>query len=1111
MNAVIPGTEEKPMEMYALGANGNTGVYKFNPSDWANPTKLSSTAIGATGYTGSNIGGGGTFLSTERVVGSKYYYGAYTFDVTAEGDGNGAWSGSYAKASFDQVYDMTYDEKNDIIYCWYKATTFIYTLGIYNLDTKTITRVGNAANTNIYTLAIDKDGQLWGLGQYGLLYSIDKETAVAKEVTNGNGCGISLQTGVPASAAIDPVTNLMYVMAKSGSDMFSTLFTVDLTTYESKKISPLGYSKYYNCLWIAGSSVNENAPAAVENLSAVFNGEATVVTFTAPALTIGGSTLTGELAYTVKVDGEEAATGTVVAGETKSVTINPADGQHDIQVTVSNAEGESKVAKTTVFSGYDQPTAVGDLKAAVEGNDIKLTWTAPTGKNGGMVNMAKVRYAVSIDGETKATDLTATEYTCPLEGNYTQHTYKVIVVYDGTDAESSETSMMAGLPYDVPYTLDLANIASLDAAGITVIDLDGANSGRWTLEKVGDAQVLQSYSGAVWTRKDYVYLPPLNLKAGVSYTLKFTAAAYRTAYAESTANIQVLLANEPTAESAIYTTLEKYEVVSTKDEYVWNEYTVAFTVDKDGSYNLGIADIADAIYQAYYYLYVKDVAVTVDYHTPKAVSDLKAELAADNNRNVDLSFVLPTEDTEGRDLTSLTKVEIYRGEDLIKTLEGTFTPGETMTYTDENAPRGTVEYTVKVYSDAEVSEAATVSVAVGYAINLVIETVSSPEGAVEPNGEGKIVVKVANDGYNAVEDGDYEVVLFCNGEQVDKLAGTALATDKDAEYTFALNWTGETPAKATYQVKVVSEADENAADNATNDITVEFETGAPLAVSDLTATTQEDNNRNVDLTFTLPTEDVAGAKLTSISKIEIFRGLDLINTEEGNFAPGQTITYTDENAPRGLKNYKVVVYNGDKASAAESVSVRIGYLNNLQIETVSAPTEPIVPDGMGTITVKVTNDGFERVLFRAYEVVLYCGDQIVATKDGVSLDIEESTEYTFYLYWTPKSPASAEYVVKVIFDGDENEADNVTEPITVEFLSASGVSEIGASDVVVTADASSIIVKNAEGCTVTIYAADGRLIVSETAGDEYVSPALTTGVYIVNVNGITKKIALRAI
>ena len=171
----------------------------------------------------------------------------------------------------------------------------------------------------------------------------------------------------------------------------------------------------------------------------------------------------------------------------------------------------------------------------------------------------------------------------------------------------------------------------------------------------------------------------------------------------------------------------------------------------------------------------------------------------------------------------------------------------------------------------------------------------------------------------------------------------------------------------------------------------------------------------------------------------------------------------------------------------------------------------MTPDGEGKITVKVTNDGFEKVLAGAYNVVLYCGSDIVDTQEGLTtLDTEASAEFTFDLFYNGETPATVQYTVEVTFDGDQDTSDNTTEPVSVTFrpVPTTGIGEVSASDIVISSRGNSITVSNAEGLHVTVYTTDGHMIVSETADADYATPTLHKGVYIVSVGGVTKKIAL---
>ena len=436
--------DEKPLEIYALGASSKVGVYKLNPTDLSNPTILARGTW--VQYTGSGVGGGGTFLDAETVVGVKYNYSPYPFEATAAGTEDGPWAHSYFAASYyipGNVYDMAYDETSGDIYCWYDVNSFNKCLGKYDRASHTITRVGSAPSTAVYAIAIDADGQLWGVGTYGMLYKIDKTTGVAEDVTGGAGSRAQFQTNMPMSAAIDPASGIMYIVGRAGSyDTYASMMKVNLSDYSVENLGAL--DGYFNCLYIAGSSIADGAPAPAENLAAAFNGTKTVVTFTAPSQTHSGGKLSGELDYTITVDGEEVATGNVNAGEEASKELDLADGTHENTVVLSNAAGAGKSAKTSVFSGFDVPGNISGLTATAEGSKVSLAWTAPEGVNGGILDMSKLRYTVTRGSDEVASALEATSADDEVSGNVKQYTYTVTVVYDGAAGQSQSVTVMAG-------------------------------------------------------------------------------------------------------------------------------------------------------------------------------------------------------------------------------------------------------------------------------------------------------------------------------------------------------------------------------------------------------------------------------------------------------------------------------------------------------------------------------------------------------------------------------------------------------------------------------------------------------------------------------------------
>lgn len=827
--------DEKPLEIYALGASSTVGVYKLNPSDLSNPTVLGRGP--QVQYTGTSAGGGGTFIDPETVVGVKYNYGCYSFEATSAGTEEGPWVHSYFASNYGitgKIYDMTYDESTGDIYCWCEQSYTTKYLAKYDRASHTVTRVGSAPSANIYALAADADGQLWGVGTYGMIYKIDKSTGVAEDVTAGAGTRAQFQTSIPMSAAIDPASGMMYIVGRAGSyDTYATLMKVNLSDYSVENLGAL--NGYYNSLYIAGSGIADGAPAPADNLAAAFNGSKTVVTFKAPTTNHSGGALAGELDYKVSVDGEEVATGKVNAGDDVSCELDLADGNHEITVVLSNAAGAGKPSKTTVFSGFDVPGNISALQAAVDGSKVTLTWEAPTGVNGGMLDMSKLRYVVTRGSEEVASNIEATSAEDEVTGKIKEYNYTVSVVYGESAGQGASVSVLAGEPYDLPYTLDLNSVESFGEAGVTVLDPNTGNSAAsptWTLSEVDGGKCAVSNSSLYFNRSEFLFLPLAQYSASAKYTLKFKAAANGTnAYNLLPVKLRVLLANEPTDDESkltdLYTdedddTKHNIELASKANVYEWSEFEVNFTVPEDGLYSVGIEDFAN-VYEANAALAVKDIAISVHYPTPANVSDLTAKAQEDNNRNIELSFKLPTLDTTGAPLMSLSKVEIYRGTTLISELVDDLTPGASKTYMDEFAPRGFQSYHVVAYNGTSASGKEYTTLMSGYLNNLVITSISAPEEEIPVDGEDKIEVTVMNDGFEQVLEGAYEVELMCNGVCVDRIAGPALRSDEEAVVTFNIAWTPESPAQATYKAVIAFDGDENTADNGSEDVLVAFD------------------------------------------------------------------------------------------------------------------------------------------------------------------------------------------------------------------------------------------------------------------------------------------------
>lgn len=108
---------------------------------------------------------------------------------------------------------------------------------------------------------------------------------------------------------------------------------------------------------------------------------------------------------------------------------------------------------------------------------------------------------------------------------------------------------------------------------------------------------------------------------------------------------------------------------------------------------------------------------------------------------------------------------------------------------------------------------------------------------------------------------------------------------------------------------------------------------APAPATDVTATPDPAGGKKATLSFTLPTAQSDGTALTEITKVEIHRGLQIVQTFD-DVTPGQQMTYTDVVPQTGLFNYSIVAFNANGDGAPATVTVFVGY---------DAPTPPVNP------------------------------------------------------------------------------------------------------------------------------------------------------------------------
>lgn len=318
------------------------------------------------------------------------------------------------------------------------------------------------------------------------------------------------------------------------------------------------------------------------------------------------------------------------------------------------------------------------------------------------------------------------------------------------------------------------------------------------------------------------------------------------------------------------------------------------------------------------------------------------------------------------------------------------------------------------------------------------------------------------------------------------------------------------PQSGTFSIRIADDADffcYRMYQAAIDDIELTAKYPTPMPAEALKAEAAAKGSRTINISFGLPVNDVNGQPLKAITKAEIYRGSTLAATinDASKLTPGTAVNHTIENAPRGYQSYCVVVYNGDLASEPSTpATVMSGYLNNLAIVKAEFP-ENIAINGKGTVKIEVMNDGMEQAI--GYTIDLLADGRAVNQAEGVSLQSDETHEYTFDIEWSEFAPESRTYAVAIVYDMDENLDDSATSDYTVNFEQQpqDGISAIIADGVSLTATDGILTVKG--NTDVAVYTTGGHKVASARVNGSW-SKQLAKGIYIVTAGGKSAKVIL---
>lgn len=648
-------------------------------------------------------------------------------------------------------------------------------------------------------LACSSQGQLYGI-------QVDQD-ATTNEVKSSSLCKIDKVSGAVENvgitgqlpfyytgATIDTKTDRMF-WTVAPANQTGALCEVSLSTGLATVVYNFPANEEVTALWVPAPEAEDGAPAVATDLLADFaeGSLSGTVSFTAPSTTFDGSAATGEISYTVLLNGEIAAQGTTNYGAKTTATVTaPAAADYEISVTTANAAGTSPVAKISTFIGKGVPASPAPV-LSYENGTMSLSWPAvTTSANGGYIDPASVTYVVTRypEGAVVAENLAATTFSepYPMPAELTQVRYSVAACYGENVSEPAMSNGIVLGSVSLPYSQDFADESALDVYTI----VDGNNDGLlWGIDN-GAAYLRFNMSLQL---DDWMILPPVELKKGQSYRLSFDAYAQNQYAAET---IEVKYGTSNTAAAMTTTVMEPTDLTTVEP----TRYEFDLTPDADGRYYIGFHGISQP---DTYGLFVDNIHIAEGFAVegPAAVADFRAVPDPDGLAKIELSFTTPTKTFSGKNLTEISKVELYGGDELLNTFTAPAV-GSNLTYTDTREGKGPRTYTAVCYNAAGRGVPASINSYCGVDIPGITESVSFVETA----NEGEVTVSwtaiAADQNGNAVNPDKlkYNLYVVENGQLV-SVASEIAATS----YTIQAVEKGQ-QRFAQYAVTGVSEAGE---------------------------------------------------------------------------------------------------------------------------------------------------------------------------------------------------------------------------------------------------------------------------------------------------------------
>lgn len=353
---------------------------------------------------------------------------------------------------------------------------------------------------------------------------------------------------------------------------------------------------------------------------------------------------------------------------------------------------EYGITELSVEEWHAAPLHATGLNAAVEGNNVKLTWTNPAKNSigGDLASISKVevmrdgQLATTLtEGMTPGAQATWTDAEAPAGA----HVYSVLPYLNEYAAEGTVPAVNApwvgdklqALPYS--YSFNDAGLNTL----FSTKDINGS-APDWTLSTSGATLAMKGTDLEYVKPNDVLYTPPFELTPGYYKVVASMKGAGK--------NYPIEIGYAADETSAI---LDPQTVKLSGSSYS-NDYTVYVKVATAGR---GVFAIKanDYIGEDYYDLVLTKIQIAAQPVVPELATEVTVTPGANEALEATISWKNPTASNLAGVAPELQKAVIYRDGTEIATVTEGLVAGEKSEYVDREVPNaGYYTYKVEIYS-----------------------------------------------------------------------------------------------------------------------------------------------------------------------------------------------------------------------------------------------------------------------------------------------------------------------------------------------------------------------------------------------------------------------------